>query len=147
MLVPVENRLWHRVTITDTNCYERRDRYVNPKGYTRIWLNGKNIYAHRMSWILTNGSIPDDICVLHGCDHPLCINVNHLFLGTKSENNNDMVSKGRHGRYNAKKTHCPKNHEYTEDNTYVDSRGKRYCRKCGRINALAYYHRKRLAVV
>jgi hypothetical protein len=44
-----------------------------------------------------NGAIPDGVQVLHRCDNPECINVKHLFLGTISDNMNDMYAKGRHG--------------------------------------------------
>jgi DNA-binding CsgD family transcriptional regulator len=51
--------------------------------------------AHRVSWIIANGPIPDGMCVLHTCDNPPCVNPAHLFLGTQSDNAHDRDSKGR----------------------------------------------------
>lgn len=65
-------------------------------GYGAFSLtHDKTILAHRYSWILANGEIPDGLEVLHQCDNPPCINPMHLFLGTQSENMTDMASKGR----------------------------------------------------
>ena len=51
--------------------------------------------AHRAAWELVNGAIPDGMCVLHKCDNPPCVRVEHLFLGTVYENNTDRANKGR----------------------------------------------------
>ena len=57
--------------------------------------NIKRVLAHRYSWALKNGTIPDDLHVLHMCDTPLCVNPDHLFLGTNLDNIKDKIQKGR----------------------------------------------------
>lgn len=56
------------------------------------------IRAHRFSWLLHRGQIPDGLCVLHTCDNPSCVNPLHLFLGTKTLNSIDCTAKRRQAR-------------------------------------------------
>jgi hypothetical protein len=58
----------------------------------------KSDNAHRFSWRLRNGVIPDGLFVLHRCDNPPCVNPDHLFLGTQRDNMIDKVAKGRQAR-------------------------------------------------
>lgn len=58
-------------------------------------IGQKCIDAHRVSWLLTCGEIPDGLCVLHKCDNGRCVNPLHLFLGTLADNIHDMDRKGR----------------------------------------------------
>ena len=63
--------------------------------YGCLWFNGKNTSAHRISWKLFKGPIPNKIEVCHTCDNGLCINPKHLFLGTHQDNMDDMKKKKR----------------------------------------------------
>lgn len=65
------------------------------KGYGQFSYKGKPIYAHRLSWIITSGNIPDGLLVCHRCDNPSCVRPDHLFLGTPEDNTRDMYVKGR----------------------------------------------------
>jgi hypothetical protein len=68
---------------------------VTKNGYGRICIKGIRIQAHVLSYILHHGSVPRTKYVLHKCDNRLCINPDHLFLGSKADNVKDMVNKGR----------------------------------------------------
>lgn len=78
--------------------------------YGKVRWGGKDFSAHRISWELYVGPVPDGLCVLHKCDTPACVNPAHLFLGTQADNVRDMISKGRdydksgHGNPRAKLT-------------------------------------------
>lgn len=68
---------------------------VNNKGYGKFGIDYKVKVASRVSYCLFKGEIPEGICVLHRCDNPLCVNPDHLFLGTQLDNIKDMHDKKR----------------------------------------------------
>jgi hypothetical protein len=95
-------RFWSRVKIIK-NCWEwtgSRHR----QGYGRVgYLGNRAAYTHRVSYQLVNGKIKKGLNVLHRCDNPPCVNPDHLFLGTQSDNAYDMFSKNRGNRARGEK--------------------------------------------
>ena len=65
-------------------------------GHRMMGFRGKRVGVHRVAWILAHGDIAPGVNVLHRCDVPNCINVDHLFLGSIGDNNTDRDRKGRH---------------------------------------------------
>lgn len=85
-----------------TGCWEWTAER-NRKGYGIFWRNASMTGAHRASYELHVGPIPDGLHVLHRCDNPPCVNPAHLFLGTNQDNVDDRQRKGR-WKVNANKT-------------------------------------------
>lgn len=94
------SRFWLKVNKTDI-CWLWTGAH-NEHGYGLI--NSKMrilVKAHRASWIIHNGPIPDGLWVLHDCpggDNPSCVRPDHLWIGNQIDNMNDMAEKGRSGR-------------------------------------------------
>ena len=92
----IEERFWTKVHKT-SGCWLWTGT-PNEHGYGRINRGkGIRVYAHRLSWELVNGSLLEELCVLHKCDTPLCVRPDHLFLGTRVDNAADRDKKGRLG--------------------------------------------------
>jgi len=79
----------------DTDCWEWTHA-LNNIGYGMFrWATNKMRTAHRVSYELHKGPIPNGLFVCHTCDNPKCVNPEHLWVGTRKDNFDDMVSKGR----------------------------------------------------
>jgi hypothetical protein len=87
---------WSKVNKTDT-CWLWTGK-PNATGYGQFNAGDKMWLAHRYSYNLNVGPIMNGLHVLHKCDVPLCVNPEHLFLGTQAENVQDMLNKGREAK-------------------------------------------------
>lgn len=118
MKLQIIQRFWLKVRKT-RGCWEWTASQRN-KGYGAFTYtddDGEVVQdrAHCFAWTLKHGPIPKGKCVLHKCDNPKCVRLSHLFLGTKADNNADMVKKGRHvpggthcgstGKWKSEKSH------------------------------------------
>jgi hypothetical protein len=82
-------------SVSPTGCHEYRGKARVGGGYAKITHEKRSWYGHRLSWTKKRGVIPKGMLVLHKCDNRICINPDHLFLGTVQDNHDDMRAKGR----------------------------------------------------
>lgn len=93
---PISIRFWLHVNKdAPSDCWEWAGA-LGPNGYGRTSGFGKNdLVAHRVSYMLTKGDIPEGKIIMHTCDNRKCVNPDHLVAGTYLENMQDMTRKGR----------------------------------------------------
>ena len=98
-------KFWNRVNkSTQNGCWEWIGALHNNKGprsYGAYYHDGSTVLAHRLVAELTYGPIPKGMVVMHSCDNCLCVNPDHLSIGTYRQNNLDVYARGRRP-----KIHC-----------------------------------------
>jgi len=118
-----------------TECIESK-RGITTNGYSRIFINDRQIQAHRWAWELINGKIPTGLVIDHICKNRKCVAIDHLRMVTQQEN----VMAGLHNIDN--RTHCNQGHPFTKENIMVRKSGKRECAECNRVRARKNYAAK-----
>lgn len=96
MILRARKKLLNKCAQNENGCFVWSGK-TNPGGYGKMRLMQEQL-AHRVSWVVTNGPIPEGRDVLHKCDNPPCCNPDHLFLGTDEDNAKDRKNKGRNGK-------------------------------------------------
>ncbi len=104
---------------------------VDGRGYAKHVRGNTHRLAHRVAYAETHGEIPAGMLLCHRCDVRLCVNPDHMFIGTQIDNMQDMSKKGRHFRFG--QTHCKRGHELTPDNIYIQQNKNsisQICKRC-----------------
>lgn len=104
---PAEERFWEKVNKTDSCWLWTGARTSYKRRYGKFAIGDKPILAHRFSWQIFHGAVPDNMQVCHNCpggDNPLCCNPDHLWLGTNKQNMEDAAKKGQMVRGEKMKT-------------------------------------------
>lgn len=125
-MASLEDRFWPKVSPEPNSGCWLWEGAVHTNGYGNFYVDGKYRRAHRVSYEMHKGQIPDGLVIDHLCRNTFCVNPDHLEPVTHGEN----VRRGENR--NRDKTHCKWGHEFTPDNTLM-RKGGRACRKCAKI--------------
>jgi hypothetical protein len=116
------------VEIQDNGCWLWTGSINTKTGYGLKNFTDRVVSAHRYSWEIHHGKIPDGLCVCHACDVKICVSPAHLWLGTHKENSQDASRKKRLRFQN--ETHCLHGHPKIPANLVLRPSGQRSCRLC-----------------
>jgi len=134
VIVPPETRFWRYVEKSDNGCWLWSGS-LNKHGYGQLYagmVDGHRVpplLAHRLSYQINTGTIPEGLDLDHLCRVRRCVNPSHLEPVTRRDN---LLRGEGFSAINTKKDHCPRNHPYDESNTSITKNGWRRCKTCHR---------------
>lgn len=131
--LPLSERLLRQSILTPSGCIEWTGT-INKEGYAIVKYQGRSIGAHRAAYFTQVGPIPTGWEVDHVCRNRRCINIEHLEAVTKREN---ILRSDNFVAINARKTHCHRGHEFTQENTAWLPGNRRECKACRKITRAA----------
>lgn len=131
---PLAERFWEKVDRQPGDGCWLWTACLHRNGYGKFSMGrdgntSRTALAHRVAYTLEHGEIPDGLTLDHLCGVVACVRPSHLQVVTGAVNN---LRGGSASARNARKTHCPRGHEYSEANTYRRPSGARVCRTCAR---------------
>lgn len=126
----IEERISEKFQINyETGCWEWTGA-LDIGGYGQISVDNRCKLAHRISWNVFKGAIPNGLQIDHLCRNRKCVNPDHLRVTTRKDN--ILCSNGITARQ-VRQTHCKRGHEFTKENTYIDTKEGRNCIECKRM--------------
>ena len=136
MTPTTESRFWSKVDKdSEGECWEWTA-FKNREGYGAFRVGPVVVRSHRFAYEALVGPIPGWLVIDHLCRNRGCVNPAHMETVTREENGRRQVS------YALAKTHCPRGHEYSAENTYREpGRTHRQCRKCHAAQQRLYLER------
>ncbi len=143
VVMPLAKRFWDKVNKSGLNGCWIWLAHCNKGGYGKI--DGK--IASRVSWELANGTIPAGFDVCHDCDNPPCVNPEHLFLGTASDNLKDCVRKGRLDHSGEKNSNVKLTYGLVQDIRNSDFPQRKLAKMFGISKGTIYYIQKNITWV
>ena len=122
----LQQRIADKTVRADGSCWLWTGSHVRGRG--TIWFRNCMVSAPRMAKIISDRAWPaPGLQACHSCDNPACVNIDHIWWGTNTQNSHDAAAKGR--LHNQKRTHCANGHPLSGDNIRK-YKGCRVCRTC-----------------